>query len=137
MYIKKNNPTIVIGERLKSHNAFVWDGKLYVEPEKPDEVYRLNFTPKHVEDPHVHVEAKAYRIDFKHISTYTLPETAQGMYLYPYKVEIPHASWLTKYGVGDKINVADDSFSYQRITLTEEIIDAHSYVIFRYALSEH
>jgi len=72
------------------------------------------------------------KVDFK---------LSKPTYIHPYLIMIPAREWLEKYNVGDKVAVetvdpATFQTHYVETTLTQQMIDENSEVIFRFALSD-
>ena len=133
--IQAINPRIKIGERLPSPTALVWKGKLLEMLQFPQNVIRMDFQPPHYERPAVCVEAKATKIHFDELDSLEASVWA-GKWLYPFKVTVPHRQWLWEHVPGDTVMVLDDQHDASPLTLTEQHFKDHSYMIFRFAISD-
>jgi len=94
------------------------------------------------------VQANALKISFAEIENFR-PHALNGpviplskpTWIHPYQVIVPHRDFLENYDVGDEVHVAVvDHESFQQknvtVTVTQEMIDHHSYVHFRFALND-
>lgn len=132
---KAQNPTMQVGERLQGPTACMWKGKHVVPTSAIDQdVIGLDFLVPHYEPPSEVVVVQSMKIGFNKLDKVELGELHKK-FLYPYNAVIPHKKWLSQYKAGDKIMAVDSEFAASEITLTQEIIDQHSYVVFRFGIS--
>lgn len=107
-----------------------------------------NLLPPKQPEP-VIVTSKLYRFDLEDIRTFRSAAfksaelgLTQVTWIHPYALDIPHRAWLENHDVGDMMVVAcTDPTNYIPafipLKVTQELIDAHSYVNFRFAFSTH
>ena len=134
--IKKANPHINIGETIEGPTAIVWKGKRVDRLRMiPQPVIKLDFTIPHHEDPYVCVQVQTIKVHFDELDCMEW-SSFSGKWLYPFKASVPHADWLTQHQPGDTVMVLDDQHDASPYTLTEKDFKDHSYVVFRFAVSD-
>lgn len=153
--IKSINPSVVIGEQMPGPTAVGCVGKIIVQDEKPippkNEIKMTNQPDVNMvkgHQPRMSLSSSAIKLTIRGLETMdeetvkklSLNLQGHSAYVYPYMVTIPNREWLEKYEVGDLVSFAKmDSETFQPIyietRLTQEMIDANSEVLFRFALS--
>lgn len=136
--LKRNNPLIVFGDRLRGSTDTVYRGKLVdAEIQEHDmrrEVIALDFKPpRGAAPPHIEVKAECLRILFQDVESYEFG-AHEGEFIYPFSASIPHC-WLSRHKPGDKIMVRDEEWWATEITLTQEIYDSHCYIVYKFAVA--
>lgn len=151
--VQQLNPWIRIGEQMTAPTAEVCDGKLVKDEDLaiPDNLVTLrnvsfNVAPKVSERKQA--VAGTFKTNLSDIENFRAAAFKQldfhlkgPAYIYPYTLDIPSRAWLEKYKVGDKVSVPyvdPNSFqtSYVEVTLTQQMIDDNSDVLFRFAITD-
>ena len=150
--ILRINPLLTMGDDLGGPVQSVRDGRTieFTEPAPAVKPIQLDRLPENFEHPPklspviMAKVANPIKISMKDIEDGELDSLnfrlEQPMYFHFYRVDVPHREWLEEYDVGDLAftTVLDqETFNAQTVpvTLTQEIMDQHSYVTLRFALS--
>lgn len=135
--IRKVNPRIKIGERLTDSTQNVWQGKIVHPLEYPKDsrlqVMGSSFGKmKKLERPYFTATCVTQTHRFE--DDLSCWKEFQGEYLYPYKVFVPYRDLLLTKKPGDIVLGADPTtFDLVEYVLTEEVLNDHRYIQFRYA----
>ena len=154
-HIEQMNPWLKIGERMTGPIASVMGGKIIQDIPEPPPTNLITLKtippqalPQPTQTPRS-VTAGSVRVSLSDIENFRTKGLAildfnmrAPGFLYPYALNIPSREWLEDYKVGDKISVAHvdpNTFCpmFIQTTLTQQMIDENSDVIFRFALSDH
>ena len=152
--ILRINPLLTLGEDITNVVATVRDGRnidRFVEPTNTVKTIQFDRLPEGAVNrekipPAQNIQcAPQVRINMRDLEERKLPaelnfDLAEPAYLHFYYLKVPHREWLEEYEVGDLVfmSVMDmDTFTPvpTPVTLTQEIVDEHSYVTLRFALS--
>lgn len=151
--ILRINPLLTLGDDMTGQVvATMCDGRC-VDYHEPVTVKTIQFdklpegliNPEEKRSPNKTVTCeKQIRVNMKDMAEKKLPaelnlNLTQPTYLHFSYVKMPHREWLEEYEIGDMVFITTYDEAYNQVatpvTLTQEIMDDHSYVFFRYALS--
>ena len=150
--ILRINPLLRMGEDVTAPMTYVRDGRVVTDEDETPRVktIQLDRVPQDIEVPKLQPPVRVLtanqplKVSMKAIEERSF-ESLDFKLLHPkffhfYRIDTPHRSWLEEYDVGDNafINHMDvETFTpiATPITLTQEIMDEHSYVNIYFALS--
>ena len=135
--IKEVNPRLKIGEQIRGGQEKVWQGKVFEEYLTQDPLVSFDELIEPGQPrPHVKCSrSKEAKIYFEDPLGFEMFKEFSG-YVHPIVVAIPHQKWLLAKVPGETVNLTDKDYNVVPYVLTKDDFNKHSYVIFRFAISD-